>query len=248
MDVSANSLLGMVAAGRLDMAFVHEVEGIPLRVPPGLRLRVLVEREPQFVTLAADHPAAARGRVRLTDPAGDRWMVDSTVDGDGDAVWRVPRTAGLEPDMLYGDYLTAYSLTATGDIVTVSQPTALPRPDLAIRPLEGDPMGVRLLLAARTECELDCAWDELAEAYWEVALQAPAYREWLERAGAPRPPRSSGSQPASPGGGSSLGPAPRVRDPGRRVARHRGDQVPAVPAVREIAAASTSAPPRSATL
>ncbi|MEW2292911.1 LysR family transcriptional regulator [Streptomyces sp. NPDC006743] len=182
MDVSANALLGMVASGRLDTAFVHEVEGSPLRVPPGLRVRVLVEREPQFVCLAADHPAAARREVPLCDLAADRWMVDSTVDGEWDAVCRVLRAAGLQPDVLHGDYLTAYSLAATGEVVTVSQPTALPRADLAIRPLQGDPIGVRLLLAARAEEELEGSYAELEEAYWEAAFQAPAYREWLRAA------------------------------------------------------------------
>jgi DNA-binding transcriptional LysR family regulator len=180
-NVSANTLLGMVAAGRLDMAFVHEVEGSPLRVPPGLCLRVLLEREPQFVTLAADHPAASRRQVSLADLAGDRWMIDSTVDGEWDALFRALRAAGLEPEMLHGDYLTAYSLAATGEVVTVSQPTAHPRPDLAIRPLEGNPIGVRLLLAARTEAELDQVYPQLEQAYWAVAREAPAYREWLER-------------------------------------------------------------------
>ncbi|WP_432020249.1 LysR family transcriptional regulator [Streptomyces sp. 1222.5] len=195
MNVSANFLLGMVAAGRLDIAFVHEVEGSPLRIPPGLSLRVLVEREPQFVTLAADHPAAARRQVPLSDLAGDRWMVDSTVDGEWDALCRALRAAGLESEMLHGDYLTAYSLAATGEVVTVSQPTAHPRPDLAIRPLEGDPIGVRLLLAARTEAELDDVYPELAESYWTVARDAPAYREWLERARVPLVPLDRAAEP-----------------------------------------------------
>ncbi|MBO0518384.1 LysR substrate-binding domain-containing protein, partial [Streptomyces beijiangensis] len=39
MDVSANALLRLVAAGELDVAFVHEVEGCPLRVPEGLDVR-----------------------------------------------------------------------------------------------------------------------------------------------------------------------------------------------------------------
>ncbi|MET7287117.1 LysR family transcriptional regulator [Streptomyces sp. NPDC005573] len=190
MDASANALLRMVAEGRLDLAFVHEVEGSPLRIPEGLRLRVLMEREPQFVSLAADHPAAGRPEVRLTDLAADRWMVDSTVDGEWDGLCRVLREAGLEPQMLHGDYLTAYALAAIGEVVTVSQPTAHPRSDLAIRPLHGDPIGVRLLLAARTEAQLDNGFSELEEAYWEAARQAPAYREWLERTDrATRPPR-----------------------------------------------------------
>ncbi|GAA2229538.1 LysR family transcriptional regulator [Streptomyces nogalater] len=212
MSVSANALLGMVAAGRLDMAFVHEVEGSPLRVPPGLCLRVLVEREPQFVTLAADHPAAARSEVRLADLAGDRWMVDSTVDGEWDALCRVLRAPGLDAEMLHGDYLTAYSLAAIGEVVTVSQPTAPVRPDLAIRPLEGDPIGVRLLLAARTEHELDSVYEELEDAYWTVAREAPAYREWLGRAAGsgPETPRVPDRPPAyHPDTGTSPARRPR---------------------------------------
>ncbi|MFJ7962445.1 LysR family transcriptional regulator [Streptomyces sp. NPDC096324] len=191
MDVSANSLLRMVVAGQLDMAFVHEVEGRPLRIPPTLRLRVLVEREPQFVSLSIDHPAAARREVSLSDLADDRWMVDSSADGEWDVLSRVLRDAGLAPEMLHGDYLTAYSLVATGQAVTVSQPTARMRSDLAIRPLRGDPIGVRLLLAARTESALDNAFTELEDAYWEAARQAPAYQERLRSAVAPDSPRAA---------------------------------------------------------
>lgn len=183
MDVSANALLRMLADGRLDVAFVHEVEGCPLRVPDGLRVRVLVEREPQFVSLPADHPAAARPEVQLSDLAEDRWMIDPTVDGEWDAVHRMLRAAGLNPRVLHGDYHTAASLVATGEVVTVCQPTCQPRPEMAVRRIHGDPLGVRLLLAARTEGELDGVYPELWEAYEEVALQAPGYREWLERVG-----------------------------------------------------------------
>ncbi|MES5819322.1 LysR family transcriptional regulator [Streptomyces sp. RG80] len=182
MDVSPNALLSMVADGQLDVAFVHEVEGSPLRIPEGLRVRVLVEREPQFVSLPADHPATAKTVVDLADLAGDRWMIDPTVDGEWDAVQRVFRAAGLNPRVLHGDYHTAAALVATGEVVTVCQPSCLPRPDMSVRRLRGDPLGVRLLLAARTETDLDGVRPALEEAYWEAARQAPAYREWLEHA------------------------------------------------------------------
>ncbi|MFE5398295.1 LysR substrate-binding domain-containing protein [Streptomyces sp. NPDC056568] len=184
MDVSANALLRGVADGRLDVAFVHEVEGCPLHVPEGLRLRVLVEREPQFVMLPADHPAAVRSVVRLDDLAQDRWMVDPTVDGEWDGVHRMLRAVGLDPRVLHGDYHTAASLVATGEVVTVCQPSSQSRPDTAVRRLAGDPLGVRLLLAARTRAELDAVYPALEEAYWEVARQSSAYREWLEQTGA----------------------------------------------------------------
>ncbi|WP_128377600.1 LysR family transcriptional regulator [Streptomyces cavernae] len=180
MDVSPNALLRMVAEGQLDVAFVHEVEGCPLKVPEGLRLRVLIEREPQFVSLPTDHPAAAQDVVHLSDLAQDRWMVDPTVDGEWDAVHRMLRAAGLNPRVLHGDYHTAAFLVATGEVVTICQPTRPSRPEAAVRRLHGDPLGVRLLLAARSEEELDAVFPELEEAYWEMARQAPGYRAWLE--------------------------------------------------------------------
>jgi DNA-binding transcriptional LysR family regulator len=212
MDVSSNALLGMVADGQLDVAFVHEVEGSPLRFPAELRSRVLVEREPQFVTLAADHPAAALRSVPVDALAHDRWMVDSTVDGEWDAVSRVLREAGLNPRVLHGDYLTAYTLVATGEVVTVSQPTTLPRPDTVVRPLEGDPIGVRLLLVARTCTELDAAFDDLAAAYAEAAQEAPAYARWLADRGRSSPVRSA------------TAPAPVVERPAEHLAERPAER------------------------
>ncbi|MEV8088942.1 LysR family transcriptional regulator [Streptomyces nigra] len=189
MNVSPNALLRMVADGQLDVAFVHEVEGCPLRIPPELRIRVLMDREPQFVSLPTDHPAAARREVDLRDLAGDRWMVDPTVDGEWDAVQRMFRAAGVNPQVLHGDYYTADALVATGEVVAVCQPTHADSPTMAVRRLRGDPLGVRLLLAARTETDLDGVYPALEAAYWEAARQAPAYRDWLEHDGDRRPPR-----------------------------------------------------------
>lgn len=184
MDVSANALLRMVAAGQLDVAFVHEVEGCPLLVPDGLSARVLVEREPQFISMARDHPAAAAAVVELADLAEDRWMVDPTVDGEWDGLRRVLGAAGLNPPVLHGDYLTAASLIAVGEAVAPCQPTSGPRDDMAIRPLRGDPLAVRLLLFCRPGAcpePYDAVYAELADAYREAALRAAAYRQWLLR-------------------------------------------------------------------
>lgn len=179
MDVSAHALLRLVADGELDVAFVHEVEGSPLRIPPGLACEVLIDREPQYVSLSADHPAARHPVVRLTDLADDRWMIDPTVDGEWDGLLRAFRAAGLNPRVLHGDYLTAANLVATGEVVTLCQPTSLARPDMAIRPLEGDPVAVRLLLAARSTAVLNAVSPALREAYGEAAHQSPAYRTRL---------------------------------------------------------------------
>lgn len=181
--VSATALLRQVAAGELDVAFVHEVEGCPLRIPPGLDIRTLVEREPQFVCLAVDHPAAHKTLVDLADLAGDQWMVDPSVDGEWEGLRRVLNAAGLNPRVLHGDYLTAAGLVATGEVVTLCQPTSRPRSDMAVRPLRDDPLGVRLLLAVRSGAyggELAGVATDLESAYWEAASHSPPYRAWLE--------------------------------------------------------------------
>jgi DNA-binding transcriptional LysR family regulator len=182
VEVSANVLLGMVADGQLDVAFVHEVEGCPLRMPAGVERHVLVEREPQFVALAADHPMAARQVVDLADLAGERWMVDPTGDGEWDGLRRVLGAAGLSPRVLHGDHLTAVSLVGAGEAVTLCQPTARPRPDTVIRPLLRDPLGVCLFLAVRAgayDAEMRAVFDDLESAYWEAAWQVAEYRRWL---------------------------------------------------------------------
>ncbi|MEW5629602.1 LysR family transcriptional regulator [Streptomyces hydrogenans] len=185
--VSAHALLRELAAGRLDVAFVHEVEGCPLRVPDGLVHRVLVAREPQFVSLAPTHPAAARTVVDLADLARDHWMVDPNVDGEWDGLRRVLATAGIDPPLLHGDYHTAASLISLGEAVAPCQPTSVPREDLAVRPLRGDPLAVRLLLYARPATPLDPLHADLAAAYREAAHRSPPYRAWLHAGGTAAP-------------------------------------------------------------
>ncbi|NLU66394.1 LysR family transcriptional regulator [Streptomyces sp. HNM0574] len=188
MDVSANALLRMVAANQLDAAFVHEVEGVPLSVPEGLETRVLVEREPQFVALPSGHPAAGEPAPRLTDLADSRWMVDPSVDGDWPGLRRVFAEAGIEPRVVFGDYLAAADLVASGEVVIACQPTARARPGTVIRPLCGDPLAVRLLLATRTAPGTrrtapggtDALFDDLESAYAEVARASESYRRWLQ--------------------------------------------------------------------
>ncbi|MFI1015285.1 LysR substrate-binding domain-containing protein [Streptomyces sp. NPDC020965] len=183
MDVSANSLLRLVAGGGLDVAFVHEVEGCPLIVPEGLTVRVLVEREPQFVSMTRGHPAAEAPVVELADLAGDRWIVDPTVDGEWDGLRRVLVAAGLNPSVLHGDYHTAAALIAVGEAVAPCQPTSGPRDDMVIRPLRGDPLAVRLLLCSPpgTREPYDGVYEDLAAAYREAASRVAAYRQWLVR-------------------------------------------------------------------
>ncbi|MGH3312591.1 MAG: LysR family transcriptional regulator [Streptomyces sp.] len=188
MDVSAHTLLRMVAADQLDAIFVHEVEGSPLRIPDGVELHVLVEREPQFVAVAANHPAAARSVLNLEDLAQERWMVDPSADGDWTGLRRVFAEAGIDPRIVHGDNLAAADLVAAGEVVAACQPTSQSRPGRVVRPLLGDPLAVRLLLATRAAAPgsapvigSDALLSDLEAAYREVAWASDAYRHWFQR-------------------------------------------------------------------
>ncbi|MFR9674237.1 LysR family transcriptional regulator [Streptomyces sp. TR06-5] len=185
-DLSPATLLQMVADRQLDVAFVHEVTGCPLEMPEGLEQRDLMDREPQFVALPAGHPAAGQEEVALRDLAEDRWMVDPNVDGEWAGLRRIFTEAGLELRVAHGDYLTGADLVAAGEVVAPVQPTSRARPGMVVRPLAGDPLTVRLLMATRAAgsgrsggTDFDAAFADLEEAYREVAWGAPAYRQWL---------------------------------------------------------------------
>ncbi|MGD9482394.1 LysR family transcriptional regulator [Streptomyces sp. TRM70308] len=190
IEVSANALLRMVDAGQLDAAFVHEVAGSPLRVPPGLEQRVLIDREPQFVALPADHPAAGgEGPLDLADLAGVRWMVDPTADGEWDGLRRVFAAAGINPKVMLGDYLTGWDLLAAGEVVIPCQPGTRPRPGVLVRRLAGDPLGVRLFLASRPGSapgtDTEEIFADLRAEYVRIAREAPEYHAWLREHGSP---------------------------------------------------------------
>lgn len=186
VDISANALLRMVAADQLDVAFVHESEGFPLRVPPEAEHRVLLAREPQYVALAAGHPAAARTVVRLADLAEDTWMVDPTADHEYAAMRRVFTEAGLNPHVVQvRDNATAAELVASGEAVRPCQPTSAAPPGTVVRPVHGDPLAVRLLLVWRPRAldppALEALYGELRAAYLELARANPGYLAWLLR-------------------------------------------------------------------
>ncbi|MFC4493318.1 LysR family transcriptional regulator [Streptomyces ovatisporus] len=188
MDVRAHALLRMVAAHQLDAVFVHEVEGTPLHVPDGVVLHVLVEREPQFVAISATHPAAEQPVLSLGELAHERWMVDPTADGEWTGLRRVFADAGISPRVVHGDNMAAADLVAAGEVVAPCQPTSPARPGWVVRPLLGDPLAVRLLLATpeprpgtKPVIEPETLLADLESAYREVAWASEPYRHWLQR-------------------------------------------------------------------
>ncbi|MEU4089752.1 LysR family transcriptional regulator [Streptomyces aureus] len=185
MNASAHALLQDLAQGRLDIAFVHEMEGSALRVPAGLESWTLLEREPQFIAMAVDHAAAALPVVDIAALAEDHWLVDPSVEGELTGLRRALFSAGINPPMLQADRHTASTIVAIGAAVALCSPLSDLCHDLAVRPLRDDPITVRLraYYAAGTETELIRA--DLKAAYREAALLVPAYRRWLTAHGDP---------------------------------------------------------------
>lgn len=220
IDDSAVALLQMVAANQLDAAFVSEPEGFPLPFVAGVEQRVLVSREPQFIALSSSHAVAHRPLVALADLAEDQWMVDLTRDDEWAAMRRMFTAAGLNPRVVHvPDNTTAGELVASGEAVSLCQPTSQPREGMVIRPLRDDPLAVRLLLLSGSgtaaAAEIDGVYTDLRAAYLEAARASSPYRQWMKRHGSPLPrPRESAATappparrpPATPPGASPAWP------------------------------------------
>ncbi|MCF3134686.1 LysR family transcriptional regulator [Streptomyces olivochromogenes] len=185
VNVSAHSLLQDLARGQIDLAFVHEVEGFPLRVPNGLEAWTLLDREPQFISMSVDHPAAVGAVVDIRALAGDQWMVDPTVDGELAGLQRVLLSAGISPPLVQGDYHAASTLVMIGVAVAPCRPVSTPCDDMVIRPLQDDPIAVKLLVYCRVGTEIESICADLKSAYAEAALRSPVYRDWLAAHGNP---------------------------------------------------------------
>ncbi|MCQ8770062.1 LysR family transcriptional regulator [Streptomyces telluris] len=188
IEVSASTLLQLLATNQLDVAFVHEAEGFPLHIPPGVGQRVLMAREPRFVALSAAHPAAGRPVVGLAELADDAWIVDPAADHEWSALQRAFTAAGTDPRLMHvRDAATATDLVASGEAVRACQPTAEATPGTVLRPLYGDPLTAELSLATRPGAlslpEADAVFGDLEDAYRSLAYAHPAYRSWLHRNG-----------------------------------------------------------------
>ena len=124
--------------------------------------------------------------MELADLAGDRWMVDPTVDGEWDGVrrvWARPASTRRSCTAITSPPLPS---SPSGEAVAPCQPTSGPRDDMAIRPLRDDPLAVRLLLFSRPDAYEDAGpavgaevYADLEAAYREAALRVVGYRQWL---------------------------------------------------------------------
>ncbi|NUV59267.1 LysR family transcriptional regulator [Streptomyces sp. CAI-85] len=185
IDASAQALSQDLARGQLDIVFVHEFEAAATRMAGGLGSWTLLEREPQFIALAVDHPAAASPVVDITSLAQDHWIIDTADDGQLAGVQRALLSAGLNPSLLQADPHAVSTVVATGGAVALHCPVADHGDELAVRPLRDDPITVRLQVYGRPGTEMTSICADLKSAYREAAFRSSLYRAWLSEHGNP---------------------------------------------------------------
>jgi molybdate transport repressor ModE-like protein len=127
--------LGLLAAGDADLALVFSYDGRPPADLAGLVWRPLAD-EPVALVVGADHPAATRKRLALSDLAEEPWIV-------GCARCRAHALllcaeAGFEPRVRHvsDDYVVVQNLVAVGLGVTLLPHSALEayrHPRVAVR-------------------------------------------------------------------------------------------------------------------
>ncbi|MEV8454156.1 LysR family transcriptional regulator [Streptomyces sp. NPDC052095] len=153
--LDARTRLEEVRVGRLDAAFVRGVESAP-----GLHLFTLWY-DPLMVALPVAHPLAGRARLDLAELAGLPLRIASREENQVlfDAVTAACRTAGFEPTLgppFAGLQNTLAEIGAGADGWTLVYPTAAETVSsrrIALLPLNGEPITIRMLLALRENAD-----------------------------------------------------------------------------------------------
>jgi molybdate transport repressor ModE-like protein len=140
-----------VRAGRVDLALLAQ----PVDQPPSdlVETHRLFE-DPMLVVLPGGHRLARQRALALADLAGEPWVLGGgPVCSDRDTILRACHVAGFEPRVTVAfptdDYNATQGMVAAGAGITLLPRLALavPRDDLAVRPLAGAGVS-RLVVAA----------------------------------------------------------------------------------------------------
>jgi DNA-binding transcriptional LysR family regulator len=188
-EYSPRLLVELLLADRLDAAAIVDYPDFVLRPHPALLLDVIAV-EPVFVALFDGHPLADREEVDLTELSGEPWAL-TPPDGAGwpDCFHLACRRAGFTPRVLYtmSDALPIREIVATRRAISPCQAVFQPGEGVQLRPLLGNPIQMRHLLACRRDGPLAGNFDDLLrlarEAYWAYASRRPDYLRWLRRRG-----------------------------------------------------------------
>ncbi|MBT2365372.1 LysR family transcriptional regulator [Streptomyces sp. ISL-10] len=194
-------LLDDLAAGRLEAAVLgdHPDQELPQR--EGVVLHPLVT-EPVFALLPAAHPLAARDEVALADLLDEDWAVPRPDSDRTREYWSsVCALTGRRPFTPYeAEGRQLIETVRAGLAVSLCQATFIEAPGVVVRPLAGNPLWYRHILAWHRDGPLAAHGVEIMrrvlDGYLDICLNSPTYAHWRER----HPP-AAGPMPRSNGWG-----------------------------------------------
>ncbi|EPH42761.1 LysR family transcriptional regulator [Streptomyces aurantiacus] len=194
-------LLDDVASGRLEAAVLGDHPD--QRLPPcaGVVLAPLVT-EPVFALLPAAHPLAAHEEVSLARLADEDWAVPRPDrDRTGEYWSSAAALTDRRPHAPYeAEGRQLIELVRAGLAVSLCQATFIEVPGTAVRPLAGNPLWYRHVLAWHRDGPLaahgEAILRDLGTGYLEICAESPAYARWRRRH--PRAARPADACPAAP--------------------------------------------------
>lgn len=182
---SAQELVDMVAAGRLDFAIVGVCGDMQPPSEHGLEWR-LIAVDAVGVLLLDNHPLAGGDEVDLADLAEARWVA---APGDGcfsDCFAAACARAGFTPKPMYEtDLRVCIDLVEGGQAVALVQPTFRELSDMRAYPLAGAPLRWRHLIGWHPDSPADALATKVVRyalaAYTDSLRHSPTYARWLAR-------------------------------------------------------------------
>ncbi|MEV4427789.1 LysR family transcriptional regulator [Streptomyces sp. R-07] len=180
------TLLDELAADRLEAAVLgdHPDQRLPHR--DGVVLQPVIT-EPVFALLPSSHPLARREEVPLAALVDEDWVVPRP---DGDRTreywWSVCAAAERRPYAPYeADGRPLIELVRAGLAVSLCQATFAEAPGTAVRPLVGNPLWYRHVLAWHRDGPLARHGEDIlrrvAAGYRDIRAATPAYARWHAR-------------------------------------------------------------------
>lgn len=186
-EYSPRVIWDLLTAGELDLAMLVDYPDFVLGASASV-LSQVIAAEPVFVALPAHHRLADRDHIELAELAGEPWAL-SPSDGAGwpDSFYLACERAGFAPHVPYTvSYGTPIrDLVATGRAIAPCQAASARQEGMVVRPLAGDPVRMRHVLACQSGSPLADRFDRLVrlarDAYWTHAHRQPDYVAWLAR-------------------------------------------------------------------
>ncbi|WP_063763180.1 LysR family transcriptional regulator [Streptomyces sp. NRRL WC-3742] len=181
-----------IAGGRLEAAVVGDSPGYELAPPVGVAVEPIAS-EPLFVALPAAHPLAALEEIALEDLEDEDWAAPRPDNDRIREYWsRTLFVLGHRLRVVHEvEGRLVLDVVRGGHAVSFCQATFEEMPGISVRPIAGNPLWYRHLLAWHQEGPLaplgPSLVETVTEAYRMAAARSGVYRSWLERQGAATP-------------------------------------------------------------